>query len=108
MNIDPVTLLVVGLIAVAVVGYLLYVAHAFGAQKAQTQFVKLTNIIRTVVNQADAIGSMTNEQKYKFVSDEVSYTLDDWGWKVPPEVVRQMIEGAVDIIHKAQDKQVTQ
>ena len=102
-TIDPVTLLIAALIILAAIAYLLYLAHTFGAQKALDKLAKLSGFILDLVDDADW-QSGTNAERYKYVSEQVSLFLRDEGMNLPPEIVEQMIEGAVKVIHRAKEQ----
>lgn len=96
---------IVTVIALVVVAYLVYIARAFGAQKALSEMSELSNFILELVDAAEKDGG-SGSQKYKDVSDAVSFFISDKGIKLPPELIEQMIEGAVKLVHRAQDQRI--
>ena len=103
MDTTQIVYTVVALLLVVGAGYLLYVTRAFGKDEAIRQLVEFSEIVRYAVSEANKMYEMSNDDKYSYVYKIASSWLKDRGVNLPAEAIRQLIEGAVDIVKRAKN-----
>jgi hypothetical protein len=88
-------------ITVIIAAYFAIASHTVGRTQAFAQIVQLTDVIRYAVKEADTFYNMPDAEKYNYVAAIAAGWLKDRGVSVPADVLRQLIEGAVELVHKA-------
>ncbi len=91
-----------GVITVASFIYAAWASHAAGGAKAMENLLKLNEAVNVAVRAADSFYQKTDEQKYSYVFTEAKRFMADRGISIPDEILRQLIEGAVELVHRAQ------
>ena len=87
---------------IAAVGYFAWASHAMGRTKALAQLTELTEAVNVFVRAADGFYQKTDAEKYAYVFDESKKFLAARNISIPDDILRQLIEGAVELIHRAQ------
>jgi len=93
---------VTAVITVIVAAYFAWASHTAGRVKALAQIVELTEAVNVAVRAADSFYQKTDTEKYVYVFAEAKRFMSDRGVSIPDDILRQLIEGAVRLIHRAQ------
>jgi len=98
--------LVFAVIGVVVFIASLWAAGAISSANMLKNIKELTEVINLSVEKADTFDHMTDAQKYDYVAEFTSTTARDRGIDVSPELMRQLIEGAVKLVHRREADRV--
>jgi uncharacterized membrane protein len=103
MDTNQIIALVAVVVFIAAILYFLWLARTVGRAQAIEQLTQLADVIRYAVNEANAMYEISNDDKYSHVFVIASDWLHDRGIEIPADNIRQMIEGAVDIVKRAKN-----
>lgn len=95
-----VSLSVIGGLLVGVAGSYLY-----SILKNRPDFYTLQEMARAAVEAAEQMYKQgTNSEKLDYASKRLSEMLKTYGWNVPSDLIRALIEQAVSILNRKQNK----
>jgi len=88
-------LFVVGGAALALIGNWLW-----GLAKARPDYDEIEAMTKRMVEAAQQMWHLDNEEKYEFVTDKLSDWLKTKGWNISPDLINVFIESAVRLLRR--------
>lgn len=78
----------------------LVMTYIWGLFKARPDYDEIEQMTRRMVEAAQQMWELSNEEKYAYVSDTLSKWLKMKGWDISPELIQVFIESAVRLLRR--------